>query len=423
MKRRLLIAKALVHRPRVAFLDEPTAGVDVELRRDLWTYVRKLRAEGTTIVLTTHYLEEAEELADRVAVIDHGELITVDKPDALLMASTARSGCASRSPRRSPCRAADGCARSAPRSTTRRIECDRCPIEATLGDAARRASPRCPIACIDVRTEQPSLEQVFLALTETGRGMNLIGFRTLLAKETRRFLKVPGQTVAQPVVTTALYFLVFGFALGGRCARSTASPTCASSCPAWSCWSLIQNAFLNTASSMFITKMQGTIVDLLVAPLAPLELLGAFTLAAVVRGLLVGGIAWLVAAIFTGFASRTPAGCSPSRCSSRRRSRSSGSSIAIWSDKFEQLNFIPTFVITPLTFLGGVFYSARMLPEPWTTITKLNPILYMVEGLRYGFLGQSSASPWLGLILTLLLTILSALVVWVMLARGYKLRA
>ena len=86
MKRRLLIAKALVHRPKVAFLDEPTAGVDVALRRDLWAYVRKLRAEGTTIVLTTHYLEEAESLADRVGVIDHGKLITVDTP-ARLMAS------------------------------------------------------------------------------------------------------------------------------------------------------------------------------------------------------------------------------------------------------------------------------------------------------------------------------------------------
>src|SRR5215475_4440118 len=85
MKRRLLIAKALVHRPRVAFLDEPTAGVDVALRHDLWSYVRALRAEGTTIVLTTHYLEEAEALADRVAVIDKGDLVGMDTPAALLL--------------------------------------------------------------------------------------------------------------------------------------------------------------------------------------------------------------------------------------------------------------------------------------------------------------------------------------------------
>jgi ABC-2 type transport system permease protein len=96
--------------------------------------------------------------------------------------------------------------------------------------------------------------------------------------------------------------------------------------------------------------------------------------------------------------------------------------VAIWSDKFEQLNLVPTFVITPLTFLGGVFYSARMLPEPWSSVTKANPILYMVEGLRYGILGQSSASPWLGLGITVALTLGSGAVVWAMLVTGYKLR-
>jgi len=253
--------------------------------------------------------------------------------------------------------------------------------------------------------------------------MNTIGFKTLLIKETRRFLKVPGQTIAQPVITTALYFLVFGFALGGMVREVDGVSYVRFIVPGLVMLSLIQNAFLNTASSMFIAKMQGTIVDLLVAPLSPMELLGAFTLAAVVRGVLVAGIVWLVAAIFTGFSIAHPGWVIAFALLVAAEFALFGLIIAIWSDKFEQLNLIPTFVITPLTFLGGVFYSAKMLPEPWQAITKLNPILYMVEGLRYGVLGQSSASPWLGLILTLLLTILSAAVVWVMLARGYKLRA
>jgi ABC-2 type transport system permease protein len=256
--------------------------------------------------------------------------------------------------------------------------------------------------------------------------MNSIGFKTLLVKETRRFLKVPGQTIAQPVITTALYFLVFGFALGGmvREVPSFGGVTYVRFIvPGLVMLSLIQNAFLNTASSMFIAKMQGTIVDLLVAPLSPLELLGAFTLAAVVRGVLVAGIVWIVAAIFTGFSVAHPGWVLAFALLVAAEFALFGLVIAIWSDKFEQLNLIPTFVITPLTFLGGVFYSAKMLPQPWQAITKLNPILYMVEGLRYGVLGQSSASPWLGLILTLLLTILSAGVVWAMLSRGYKLRA
>lgn len=253
--------------------------------------------------------------------------------------------------------------------------------------------------------------------------MNTIGFKTLLIKETRRFLKVPGQTIAQPVITTALYFLVFGFALGGMVREVDGVSYVRFIVPGLVMLSLIQNAFLNTASSMFIAKMQGTIVDLLVAPLSPMELLGAFTLAAVVRGVLVAGIVWIVAAIFTGFSIAHPGWVVTFALLVAAEFALFGLIIAIWSDKFEQLNLIPTFVITPLTFLGGVFYSAKMLPEPWQAITKLNPILYMVEGLRYGVLGQSSASPWLGLILTLLLTILSAAVVWVMLARGYKLRA
>ena len=84
MKRRAMIAKALSHEPAILFLDEPTAGVDVELRRDMWGLVRKLRADGTTIILTTHYIEEAEEMADRVGVISKGELIAVDEKNDLM---------------------------------------------------------------------------------------------------------------------------------------------------------------------------------------------------------------------------------------------------------------------------------------------------------------------------------------------------
>jgi len=253
--------------------------------------------------------------------------------------------------------------------------------------------------------------------------MNSIGFKTLLVKETRRFLKVPGQTVAQPVITTALYFLVFGFALGGMVREVDGVSYVRFIVPGLVMLSLIQNSFLNTASSMFIAKMQGTIVDLLVAPLSPGELLGAFTIAAVGRGVLVAGIVWLVAALFTGFSIAHAGWVIAFALLVAAEFALFGLIVAIWSDKFEQLNLVPTFVITPLTFLGGVFYSARMLPEPWSAITRLNPILYMVEGLRYGLIGRSDVSPWLGLGLTVALTLASGGVVWVMLARGYKLRA
>jgi ABC-2 type transport system ATP-binding protein len=173
MKRRLLIGKALVHRPRVVFLDEPTAGVDVALRRDLWSYVRQLREQGTTIVLTTHYLEEAEALADRVAVIDHGKLVGLDSTAAML----ARFG---RKQIRVRLAAPVTGGPAAPNLPAWLIDLGAtvdasgyvvtCPV-GTGSPApllARLAAMDPPVADID--TEQPSLEQVFLALTSGGAG-------------------------------------------------------------------------------------------------------------------------------------------------------------------------------------------------------------------------------------------------------------
>lgn len=160
MKRRLLIAKALVHRPKVAFLDEPTAGVDVALRRDLWTYVRKLRSEGTTIVLTTHYLEEAEQLADRIAVIDHGELITLDTPKALMQKhghKSVRITLANPLDALPPVLVELG----ATLDPTRRVVSCTPPT----GAMAKVLAAAAPLGVTDVATVEPSLEQVFLQLT------------------------------------------------------------------------------------------------------------------------------------------------------------------------------------------------------------------------------------------------------------------
>ena len=253
--------------------------------------------------------------------------------------------------------------------------------------------------------------------------MNTVGLRTLFSKETRRFLRVPGQTIAQPVVTTALYFLVFGFALGGRLREVDGVTYLRFIVPGLVMLSLITNAFLNTSSSMFIAKIQGTIVDLLVAPLSVGELLAAFVAAAVVRSLLVGLIVWVVAAFFTGFGIAHPGWVAAFALIVSVTFALVGLAVAIWSDKFEQLNLVPTFIITPLTFLGGVFYSAKMLPAPWSHVTRANPVLYMVEGLRYGIIGHASEPAWIGLLVTGGLAAAALGIAWWMLASGYKLRA
>jgi ABC-2 type transport system permease protein len=160
-----------------------------------------------------------------------------------------------------------------------------------------------------------------------------------------------------------------------------------------------------------------------VAPLGVVDLLLAFTLAAILRGMMVGGIVWLISALFTGFSVGHPLWVLVFGLLVGATFGLVGLAVAIWSDKFEQLNVVPTFVLTPLTFLGGVFYSARMLPHPWDTLTRMNPILYMVEGLRFGFLGASSSSPLTGLaITTAVAAVATILTVW-MLATGYKLRS
>jgi ABC-2 type transport system permease protein len=253
--------------------------------------------------------------------------------------------------------------------------------------------------------------------------MNAIGFRTLFAKETRRFLRVPGQTLAQPIVTTALYFLVFGYALGGRVREVDGVSYSRFIVPGLMLLGLSQNAFLNTSSSMFIAKMQGTIVDLLVAPLGVVDLLLAFILAAIVRGMLVGGIVWVISALFTGFSVSHPLWVLMFGVLVGATFGLVGLAVAIWSDKFEQLNIVPTFIITPLTFLGGVFYSANMLPPPWSYVSRVNPVLYMVEGLRYGVVGTSSSSPWLGLAVTGGIGLVSLAIAAWMLRTGYKLRS
>lgn len=253
--------------------------------------------------------------------------------------------------------------------------------------------------------------------------MNAVGFRTLLAKETRRFLRVPGQTLAQPIVTTALYFLVFGYALGGRVREVDGVSYSRFIVPGLMLLGLSQNAFLNTSSSMFIAKMQGTIVDLLVAPLGVVDLLLAFILAAIVRGMMVGGIVWVISALFTGFSVSHPLWVLLFGVLVGATFGLVGLAVAIWSDKFEQLNIVPTFIITPLTFLGGVFYSANMLPPPWSYVSRVNPVLYMVEGLRYGVVGTSSSSPWLGLAVTGGIGLVSLAIAAWMLRTGYKLRS
>ncbi|REG33401.1 ABC-2 type transport system permease protein [Archangium gephyra] len=253
--------------------------------------------------------------------------------------------------------------------------------------------------------------------------MNTIGMKSLLVKEVRRFMRVPGQTVLSPLISTSLYFLVFGYSLSGRVHEVEGVPYLQFIVPGLVFMGLANNAFLNSSSSLFITKIQGTVVDLLVAPLGPLELMAGFIGGAMVRGLLVGGLTWAVATLFTGFRlEHAPAALLFLLLSSYTFSVL-GILAAVWAEKFEQINFFPTFVMLPLTFLGGIFYSVRQLPSPWNHVSLFNPMVYMVEGLRYGMLGQSGFSPLLGASILVAVALVATGVAWAALRSGYKLKA
>ena len=231
--------------------------------------------------------------------------------------------------------------------------------------------------------------------------------RTLFRKEVKRFLRVPGQTLLSPLITTALYFLVFGYSLGGRLREVDGIP---------------YSQFLNTSSSLFIMKLQGTIVDLLVTPLSYLEILAGFVGAGCTRALIVGALTWATAALFVGtalphlglalLAALLVAACFAA-C---------GLIVALWADKFEQVNFLPTFVISPLSFLGGVFYSASMLSPRFQALLRVNPIYYLIESMRLALVGRSHipASQGFGLLALLSVAMLAAALE--LLRRGYKFR-
>jgi len=253
--------------------------------------------------------------------------------------------------------------------------------------------------------------------------MNTLGMKTLFEKEVRRFMRVPGQTVLSPLISTTLYFIVFGYSISTRVHEVEGVPYLPFIVPGLIFLGIANNAFLNSSSSLFITKIQGTVVDLLVAPLGPGELMAGFIGGAMVRGLVVGGLTWAVAALFTGFSLQHAVVAAYFLLVSSYVFSVLGLLAATWAEKFEQINFFPTFVMMPLTFLGGVFYSVRELPSPWNQISLFNPMVYMVEGLRYGMLGRSIFSPLLGGGILLGLAAVATGVAYVALRSGYKLKA
>ena len=248
------------------------------------------------------------------------------------------------------------------------------------------------------------------------------GFSTLFYKEVLRFWKVSVQTVAAPVLSTLLYLLVFAQALAGRVEVFPGVTYVEFLIPGLAMMSMLQNAFANSSSSLIQSKVTGNIIFILLPPLAPGEIFLAYLLAAIVRALAVGaGIffatIWIVPVPVAhplwalAFA---VAGCGLLAVL--------GIVAGIWAEKFDQVAAFQNFLVMPLTFLAGVFYSVHSLPPFWQGVSHLNPFFYAVDGFRYGFFGQGDVAPWTSLaIATAAFAALSCFTL-VLLKRGYKLR-
>ena len=378
MKRRLILARALMHRPRLLILDEPTAGVDIELRLELWHYVQKINAEGVTILLTTHYLEEADQLCGRIAFIANGEIAAQGTSEDL-----------------------------ARRYDVVNLE------DAYLALVGRRELSR---SHVDADPDRLRLGATDLTAAQ-------IRFFSLWRREISRFMKIKKQTLGGPLLETFLYITIFGAALGSRIKELHGIEYIVFVIPGLIMMSFATNAFTNNSSSILQQKFLGAIHDQLSSPASPKELLLAFCLGGFVRGLIVATLTFIVSMILTNLTVDHALVLIPAIVLVGFFFANLGVLIGVRAEQFDDVAFAQTFVLQPLIFLGGVFYSASLLPQPWETLTKFDPVFYMISLVRYGFVGFTEVNIPLALGALTLATAALFLVNLRLFTSGYKLRS
>ncbi|UWR59558.1 ABC transporter permease [Phaeobacter inhibens] len=273
-------------------------------------------------------------------------------------------------------------------------------------------------------TEQTAPATPAIALGERRFGrMNWLGLRTLARREITRFLVVWTQTLMAPMVTAALFLMIFNIAIGPGRGDVMGVPFIEFLAPGIMMMTVIQNAFANTSSSIVITKVQGNIVDTLMPPLSGFEILLGYLAGAVARGVLVAlGIGTglmlvlgvvperpLVALLFVVLGALFLGGL--------------GIVAGVFAEKFDQMAAITNFIVTPLAFLSGTFYSVEALPPVLRLLSHLNPVFYLIDGVRFGVIGTSDSSPLLGLLVCSLSSVAIGTLAWLMLRSGYRLKS
>ncbi|VVC74751.1 Inner membrane transport permease YadH [Aquicella siphonis] len=252
----------------------------------------------------------------------------------------------------------------------------------------------------------------------TGFYPNMIALQTLLIKEVMRFMRIWTQTLLPPAITMGLYFIIFGKFIGSQIRHIDGYEYIQYIVPGLVMMSIMTNAYANTASSFFLTKFNKSIEEMLVSPMSNFITLLGFTLGGTIRGILVGAIVMVVSLLFT-HVPLSHMGFVVSMAILAAMVFSLGGLInGIYAKRFDDISFIPTFVLTPLTYLGGVFYSIKQLSPTWRSLSMFNPILDMVDTFRYGLLGVSDLNVYWGFSLVCLLFVILFFWAWALLHKG-----
>lgn len=253
-------------------------------------------------------------------------------------------------------------------------------------------------------------------------GINAIGLYTLIYREVGRFLNVYTQTIIAPMVTTLMFYTVFALAFGGLAREIHGISYMAFIAPGLVMMTMAQNAFANTSSSLVISKVQGNIVDVLLPPLSAFEIFIGYVTGAVMRGMIVGICTTTILSLFAPISFHSLGICFAFAFLGTFMLGSIGIAAGIWSDKFDHIAAVTNFVVTPMTFLSGTFYSIDVMPPLWQHLAHYNPFFYMIDGFRYGFIGQADSNITTGLIVLSLVDIALGLLSYRMIKSGYKIK-
>ena len=268
-----------------------------------------------------------------------------------------------------------------------------------------------------IRTETPAM-----GVRRFGR-VNWLGLQTLARREVMRFMAVWQQTIFAPLMTAALFVLIFALAMGQGRGQVMGLPYLVFLGPGILMMTVIQNAFANTSSSITSAKVQGNIVDTLMPPLSAGELLAGYLAGSVVRAGLVGAVIGTGMVLVTGQGIAHPGWALAFVLLAALMLGGLGILAGVLAQKFDQMAAISNFIITPLSFLSGTFYSVQALPEPFRTLSHWNPVFYLIDGARYGVTGVSDAPVWRGLLVCIMVVALILWLAWHWLKTGYRMKA